>query len=81
LKTRRLFSVLVLATPWKPPSVARDCEKAEGRVVVVVVVAVVVAPAPGTPGVPATTASPGRMNLQRPCFVIGSLYGRRRNFP
>jgi hypothetical protein len=82
LKTRRLFSVLVLATPWNPPSTLSGDPKADGRVVVVVVVVVVVTPpGPRTPGAPGPIASPARMNFQRPCFVIGSLYARRRNFP
>jgi hypothetical protein len=77
---RRLFSVLVLATPWKPPRVVPGCVKAEGRVVVVVVV-VGLLPTPGMPGASGAMASPGRRSLQRPCFVIGSLYARRKNFP
>ena len=47
--------------------------------VVVVVVPPVVPGMPEATGSP--TTSPGRMKRQRPCFVIGSLYGRRRNLP
>src|SRR4030042_1470733 len=80
---RRLLSLLVLATPWKPPRVVEGCEKAEGRVVFVVVV-VVARPEPRAPWnglAPPPTISPGRTKRHLPSFVIGSLYACRRNLP
>jgi hypothetical protein len=70
LKTRRLLSVLVVATPWKPlPSASLGDEKADGRVVVVVVVTT---PAPGGAGAPGNPGASAFARLeQAPLAVPG----------
>ena len=78
------MSVLVVATPRNPPlpdALARLRKPTAASSWVVVVTTPPPMPgAGGAPGMPGTSASPGRGKRHLPSFVSGSLYSLRRNF-